>query len=113
MPAATLLVTAQVLYVASTTTFGCSSVAELDRLQQLRSHRAAFQTALYEQIFTGQCVEIAKGKIVEAALSNPAAPLLLVDRQIQPPGFLAPSRDFRRYAAAGKSASAPLRGNSR
>jgi len=66
-------------------------------LDRLRSDPKAFQTELYEQIFTGQCVEIVKGKVVEGSGSATSPFVLLIDRRIQPPGFLAPLRDFRRF----------------
>jgi hypothetical protein len=93
---ATVLVAPQTLYVANTTTFGCSSIEEVEKLQRIRPVRKAFQTELYQEIFAGQCVEITKGKVVEGATHAGDSSILLVDRQIEPPGFLAPSHDFRR-----------------
>jgi hypothetical protein len=93
----TILVTSQVIYVANTMTFGCSSIEEIAKLQVIRADRKAFQAQLYEQIFEGQCVEIPKGKVVEGSIEPGDPLLLLVDRRIEPPGYLAPARDFRRY----------------
>jgi heme A synthase len=93
---ATLFVTSQMLYVANTTTFGCSSGEEVAKLQRIRPARKSFQTELYQQIFAGQCVEIAKGKVVEGSIQTGDSSILLVDRQIEPPGFLAPLRDFHK-----------------
>jgi len=93
---ATLLVTPQTLYVAKTTTFGCSSIEEVEKLQRIRPVKKAFRTELYQEIFAGQCVEITKGKVVEGSSHAGDSSILLVDRQIEPPGFLAPSHDFRK-----------------
>ena len=93
---AALLAASQILYVANTATFGCSSIEEIAKLQRLRSARKAFQTELYEQIFQGQCVEITKGKVVEGSIETSDSSILRVDRQIEPPGFVAPLRDFRK-----------------
>jgi hypothetical protein len=93
---ATLFVTPQMLYVANTTTFGCSSIEEVAKLQRIRPDRKSFQTELYQQIFEGQCVEIFKGKVVEGSIQAGDSSILLVDRQIEPPGFLAPLHDFHK-----------------
>ena len=92
---AMLLAGSQVFYVAHTATFGCTSSAEISRLEQVRTSRKAFRAELIEQIFQGQCVEIAKGKVVEGAAGADGS-MLLVDGRIEPPGFLAPMRDFRK-----------------
>ena len=91
-----LLAASQILYVANTATFGCSSIEEIAKLQRLRSARKAFQTELYEQIFQGQCVEIAKGKVVEGSIDAGDPSILRVDRRVEPPGFVAPLDDFRK-----------------
>lgn len=99
MPAV-LLVASQVLYVADTTTFGCSSIDETARLQRIRSIQKAFEAELYGQIFEGQCVQIDKGKVVEGSIEGSDASVLRVDRQFEPPGFLAPRSDFHRLESA-------------
>jgi hypothetical protein len=71
-------------------------VDETEKLQRLRPARNAFRTELYEQIFQGQCVEITKGKVVEGSIESGASSLLLIDRRIEPPGFIAPLHDFRK-----------------
>jgi hypothetical protein len=91
---AALLVASQVLYVANTTTFGCTSTEEVAKLQQIRAGRQAFQKELIEQVFEGQCVEITKGKVVEGAIEPSDSSILRVDRTIEPPGFVAPAHDF-------------------
>jgi heme A synthase len=93
---ATVLATSQVLYVANTTTFGCSSIQEIAKLQLIRTVTKAFQAELYEQIFEGQCVEIPKGKLVEGSIEPGDSSMLLVDRRIEPPGFVAPLHDFHK-----------------
>jgi hypothetical protein len=94
---ATAWVALQVLYVANSATFGCTSIEETAKLQQLRAARKPFQPELVEQTFEGQCVEIAKGKVVEGAIEPADSSMLRVDRQIQPPGFVAPLHDFRQF----------------
>jgi hypothetical protein len=86
-----------VLYVANTSTFGCTSIEEIARLQHLRATKPAFQKELVEQVFEGQCVEITKGKVVEGAIEPGDASWLRVDRMIQPPGYVAPLHDFRKF----------------
>jgi hypothetical protein len=93
---AALLVSSHLLYVASHTTYGCSSVEEVSALERMRSNRKAFDAALYEQIFAGQCVQIGKGKVVEGSTDGAGGAVLLVDRQLLPPGYLAPLHDFRK-----------------
>jgi hypothetical protein len=93
----TLLVASQVLYVATTATFGCSSIEEVAKLQLIRPTKKAFQAELYEQIFEGQCVEIPKGKVVEGSIEPGASSMLLVDRRVEPPGYVAPLRDFETF----------------
>jgi hypothetical protein len=100
---AALWVASQVLYVANTSTFGCTSIEEIARLQRLRATKPAFQKELVEQLFEGQCVEITKGKVVEGAIEPGDASLLRVDRQIQPPGYIAPLNDFQKLKAPNGS----------
>jgi hypothetical protein len=99
---AALIAASQLLYVAKVTTFGCSSIDEIAKLQSIRLEKKAFRTELYEQIFDGQCVEIARGTLVEGSIEIRDASMLLVDRQIEPPGFEAPLRDFKLKRAGGK-----------
>jgi hypothetical protein len=89
-----LLIASQVLYVASTATFGCTSIDETARLQKMRAAKKDFKTELMEQTFEGQCVAITKGKVVEGAIEATDSSILRVDRKIEPPGFLAPLHDF-------------------
>jgi hypothetical protein len=98
---AVLLVGSQTLYVANKPTFGCTSIEETANLEHLRSQNRVFRSELYEQMFQGQCVEINRGKVVEGSIAAGNSSLLLIDRQIQPPGFIAPLRDFRRLKNPG------------
>jgi hypothetical protein len=84
---ATVLATSQVLYVANTTTFGCSSIQEIAKLQLIRTVTKAFQAELYEQIL---------GKVVAGSYEPGDSSMLLVDRRIEPPGFVAPLHDFHK-----------------
>jgi hypothetical protein len=100
---AVLVVAAQMLYYeAKVTTFGCNSKEEVSELQRIRTDEKAFQTELVQQIFYGQCVEIPKGKLVEGSVDAVDSSMLQVDRQILPPGYLAPLDDFELKAADGK-----------
>ena len=47
-------------YEAKTTTFGCTSVEAISKLQKVRSDQRVFQTALVEQQMYGECVAILK-----------------------------------------------------
>jgi hypothetical protein len=99
---AALITASPLLYVATVTTFGCTSIDEITKLQSIRLERKAFQTELYEQIFDGQCIEIARGTLVEGSIEIRNSSMLLVDRQIEPPGFEAPLRDFKLKPTGGK-----------
>jgi hypothetical protein len=94
---ASLLAGSQMFYVANTTTFACTSADEVVKLQHMRPARKAFHEELYREIFAGECVEIPKGKVVEGAIHDGDSAVLLVDRTVQPPGFLSPVRDFRKW----------------
>jgi len=98
----TILVAAsQMLYEAKVTTFGCGSIEEVSDLQRIRADEKAFRTELYEQIFYGQCVEIEKGKLVEGSIVAANSTMLLVDREILPPGYVAPLDDFETKPGGG------------
>ncbi len=91
------------LFDAKVASFGCGSKEEIAELQHIRPNNAEFQKKLYEQIFLGQCVEISKGTVVEGIADEANPSMLLVDRQIQPPGYLAPPDDFEiKRSAEGK-----------
>ncbi|HTT84475.1 MAG TPA: hypothetical protein VMF67_13420 [Rhizomicrobium sp.] len=94
---ATLAIAAHALFAAKIATFGCSSLDEVARLQHLRPDQRAFQTELMQQMFYGQCVAIEPGKLVIADSQASDPQVLLIDRAIEPPGYLAPAIDFERH----------------
>ncbi len=96
-----LVAFSQTFYEAKVTTFGCSSTEEVSELLRNRADEKAFQTELVQQVFYGQCVEITKGSMVEGSIGSDSS-LLLVDKQIEPPGYMAPIDDFERKATAGE-----------
>jgi hypothetical protein len=99
---AILVAAAPTLYEAKVMTFGCNSIEEVSDLLHIRPDEKAFQKALYEQIFYGQCVAIEKGKVVEGSVEATNSSMLLVDREILPPGYLAPLDDFESKPKEGE-----------
>jgi hypothetical protein len=93
---ATIAVATHVLFAAKIATFGCGSMDELARLQHIRSNRNAFQNELMQQIFSGECVAIERGKLVIGDAQPGDTNVLLLDRAIEPPGYLAPAIEFER-----------------
>src|SRR5579862_6047745 len=91
---AALVASSPTLYQAKVPSFGCTSTDEVAKLQQMRSDQKAFQTELIQQMFYGECVGITKGELVEGAVESTNPSMLLVDRRILPPGYLAPIDDF-------------------
>jgi hypothetical protein len=92
---ALILVTSQVTYYeAKVTTFGCTSITEVQRLRGLRSDQKAFQMALLEQQMYGHCVTILKGTLVQGVIEANDKSILRVNQQIEPPGYEAPFDDF-------------------
>lgn len=81
-------------YIANTATFGCTSIEALSELQNIRHDEKAFNTRLIEQVFNGECLEIPKGEVVNGVLDANHELILLVGRDVAPPGFLAPKDDF-------------------
>jgi hypothetical protein len=54
---AVVLVASQTAYYeAKVTTFGCTSIDAVSKLQKIRSDQKAFQTALLEKQMYGECV---------------------------------------------------------
>jgi hypothetical protein len=90
-----LAASTQVLYEAQVPTFGCNSSREVAQLQSLRSDAKAFQTRLYAQVFQGQCMPIAKGAVVDGMVEANDSTVLRVQRQADPPGYMAPIGDFK------------------
>ena len=90
-------------YEAKVTTFACTSIPEVHRLQGLRADPKAFQMALIEKQVHGECFAILQDTVVEGEVESKDATILRVNRKIEPPGFEAPLKDFAlKPAAAGK-----------
>jgi hypothetical protein len=81
-------------YEAKVTSFGCTSVEEVHRLQSLRSDQKAFQMALVEKQMYGECVTILKGTSVEGSIEASDKSILRVQQRFEPPGYEAPLDDF-------------------
>jgi hypothetical protein len=90
-----LAATAPVLYEARVPTFGCNSTLEVAELLKLRADQATFQKTLLEQVFSGQCLPIEQGAVVEGAVDANDPTMLHVGRNVDPPGYLVPVNDFR------------------
>jgi hypothetical protein len=86
----------QILYEAQVPTFGCNSTAEVSKLQTVRSDANAFQKLLTAQVAYGQCVTIPKGAIVEGSIPDTESSVLLINVKTDPPGYVVPSKDFKR-----------------
>lgn len=91
---AALVAASPLFYQAKVPSFGCTSNDEVAKLQQMRSDQKAFQSELMQEIFYGECVEITKGQFVEGAVEAAHPSMLVVDRRILPPGYIAPIGDF-------------------
>ena len=92
---ATVLVASQMTYYeAKVTTFGCTSIEEVSRLQTIRSDQKAFQMALLEKQMYGECVTILQGTLVQGSVEDTDKSILRVNQQIEPPGYEAPRDDF-------------------
>lgn len=91
---AVVLAATQVFYEAKVPTFGCTSSREVAQLLKLRSDNEAFQRHLYLQVFHGQCMPIAKGAVVDGMVETSDGSVLRVQRQSDPPGYMAPIGDF-------------------
>lgn len=89
-----LLVASHTYYAAAVATFGCTSSEEVVELRHLQTNGLPFEKELYGQIFQGQCVNIPKGTIVEGSVRKEDPQMLVIDRQIIPPGYIAPLADF-------------------
>ena len=81
-------------YEAKVTTFGCTSIEEVSRLQTIRSDQKAFQMALLEKQMYGECVTILPGTLVQGSVEDTNKSILRVNQQIEPPGYEAPRDDF-------------------
>ena len=59
---AVVLVASQTTYYeAKVTSFGCTSIEDVSRLQSVRSDQNAFQAAMVEKQMYGECVTILTG----------------------------------------------------
>lgn len=85
----------QLAYTAQVSTFGCNTPATISELQYLRVDEKAFQTLLAQKVALGDCVEFMKGSEVEASPLEVDPTVLRVQTEIDPPGYLAPSSDFK------------------
>ena len=81
-------------YEAKVTTFGCTSIDAVSRLQKVRSDGKAFQAALMEKQVYGECVAILKGTLVQGSIEASDDSILRVNQEIDPPGYEAPLADF-------------------
>jgi len=86
---------AQLLYKAEVPTFGCNTTGTISQLLYLRVDERAFQTLLAQKVALGDCVEFMKGSEVEASPVEVDPTVLRVQTEIDPPGYLAPSSDFK------------------
>ena len=86
---AVLVSAAAVPYVAKVPSFGCSSRAEVLKLQSVRADAQAFQRLLTEQVAYGQCVTI------EGSNSDSDTSTLLINAKNDPPGYVVPLGDFK------------------
>jgi len=98
-----LLVSAfQILYAAQVSTFGCTSRAEVAELQKLRPDQEAFEKLLYRQVVYGQCITIGQGAVVDGTLDPADSTVLRINAQRDPPGYMAPSGDFKPVKQEGR-----------
>jgi|SRR5690242_10400180 len=93
---AVLVSAAAVSYVAKVPSFGCSSRAEVFKLQSVRADTQAFQGLLTEQVAYGQCVTIPRGAEVEGSNTDTGTSTLLINAKSDPPGYVVPLGDFMR-----------------
>jgi hypothetical protein len=97
-----LIAASPLLYEAQVQSFGCNSSDQVSKLQQIRSNPSAFQTFLYQQVVEGECVVFEKGSVVEGSVETGNSSLLHIQAQIDPPGYIAPSIDFKLKEPAGQ-----------
>jgi hypothetical protein len=90
-----LAAASQLIYEAKVTTYGCNSIAEVTQLQRIRSDKDAFHKRLYQQLVMGECIAIAQGQVVDGSAVESDASVLRVGARVTPPGFMAPSADFK------------------
>jgi hypothetical protein len=97
------LVAAQLtMYEAKVVTFGCNSNEAASELQHMRGDKDGFAKRLQQQMFLGECIEIAKGTVIGGSVMPTNSQLLVVGEQVDPPGYLAPLEDFEPKPTATK-----------
>ncbi len=99
----------QVWYQAQVATFGCTSSGEVAKLLSVRTDAKAFQMRLYGQVFNGECIVIEPGAVVEGAQEKDDASVLRIQAQRDPPGYMAPSADFKARAKEEKAKPADVK----
>jgi hypothetical protein len=97
-----LVAASQVLYEAKVSTFGCNSGALVAELQSIRSDEKTFQGILYQKMVEGDCVVFPAGSVVEGSADTTDTSMLRVQAQLDPPGYIAPSDDFKLKEAVGE-----------
>ncbi len=90
-----LVAAAAAPYVAKAPSFGCSSRAEVSKLQSERPDAQVFQRLLTEQVAYGQCVTIPRGAEVEGSNPDAGTSTLLINAKSDPPGYVVPLGDFK------------------
>jgi hypothetical protein len=90
-----LIAASAAFYVAEVPSYGCSSRAEVVKLQGARSDTPTFQRLLTEQVAYGQCVTIPRGAEVEGSNADTGTSTLLVNARSDPPGYVVPLADFK------------------
>jgi hypothetical protein len=95
--AAAVLSAAAAIYLAKSPSYGCSSRAQVVKLQSVRGDSKApeFQRMLTEQVAYGQCVTIPMGAEVEGTNADAETSTMLVNSRGDPPGYVVPLGDFK------------------
>ena len=100
--AAVLVAVTPVYYEAQVQTFGCNSSQEVTDLLSIRDNKDEFERQLMSQIVYGQCVGIAQGTVVDGSVESTDPTIVRVDRESNPPGYMAPLSDFKLKEAQGE-----------
>lgn len=93
--AATPVAVTPVYYQATVATFGCNSNQEVAELLSVRDQKEVFERQLLTQIVYGQCVGIAPGTILDGYVDETDATIVRLDAATNPPGYMAPLKDFK------------------
>jgi hypothetical protein len=89
-------------YQAQVPSYGCTSSAEVAKLQSIRTDNKAFQMHLLERVFNGECIVVTRGAVVEGAVEKADATVLRIQAKSDPPGYMAPAADFKAKPAQEK-----------